>query len=892
MKRRTSFLAALAIAVFCVPVFSQMNLNYLYSRGVSSGKGAPTKIDSLIVDTKVGNGAVTTTLDLYWQCSYYSTIIDTAVIWVKAAKLDSALKAFQPSRTIYSVIGNDTSYRMEKYTYNYGYKCADTGEMVDSIEISNSFTLPSDFVAKNLYLWVDGKRQTGYIQDRALASQQYNQIVGKRRDPAILEFWGNGSYNLRIFPAKSLVSRKVAIEFQHTMDDDTLDLITAPLPFQFDSTYLAYSYVSNRKHPIGFMRATAVAGDHREYSLRIPGLGAGTFSSGAPLIIEKNNIWKLGAGSVESQDPSGTREFLWSAPDKNGKSTVGFSTMLSKSSVTLESEPDTRIIVLDVQNETWNQNDFYSKYYQYAYPWVTYTPSSGYTTVDVMLRAKKSAILCLQTYVAHNQKFNVILTAPGTKNPTAVFESPVLPTEENLAIAYKAIVDAKTSAATSMEALTKGLDQAKRGILIFISDLYQPYDYGRYTDKTYSTYIASETGKQYDSLIAGISRAVTASGVWFFTIGDEYKLTNVANAAGGYGLASLRWNSYYRRSLVYTAEGKQQTAVELPPLFGYSYYNRSITGINVIAPDNVTECVFTIDGNNYYYYDMRFVASGGTAELALDKRQALAKTAKLVAPYRYSGDSAMFRLAGKLGSVPYSGTLDFTITGKMNGLGFRKNVTVDAASFQAITARDDQSEQYGLWAFRKAEQLAGVNWSLNADSIRLVGLDHHIVTRQTSLLALEPGMELWKDTINPQPSNTEGGALAADASEKSGTSAMRVADSLAASMNLDGIPLADLIAKKAAVLETGHSAVKADISLSLSKAGVKVDVPQFLGGRELTVSLLTLQGRLVATKRFSTTQGMGGAFKVNFGANAAGKGMYLIKAKIGTIEKVLSTPLF
>jgi hypothetical protein len=101
-----------------------------------------------------------------------------------------------------------------------------------------------------------------------------------------------------------------------------------------------------------------------------------------------------------------------------------------------------------------------------------------------------------------------------------------------------------------------------------------------------------------------------------------------------------------------------------------------------------------------------------------------------------------------------------------------------------------------------------------------------------------------------------------------------------------------LIAKKAAVLETGHSAVKADISLSLSKAGVKVDVPQFLGGRELTVSLLTLQGRLVATKRFSTTQGMGGAFKVNFGANAAGKGMYLIKAKIGTIEKVLSTPLF
>jgi hypothetical protein len=182
-----------------------------------------------------------------------------------------------PDQFVETRIDGKEPRRVVQYLYTYGYKCSETGEVIDSVEISASFALPSDFVVKNLYLWVNGERQTGYIQDRALANQQYNQIVGKRRDPAILEFWGNGQYNLRIFPAKSLVSRKVAIEFQHTFDDDSFDLISASLPLQFDTAYY-YSNVSDKKYRIGFMRVTASAGDARSYFLDVPGVGSGSFS--------------------------------------------------------------------------------------------------------------------------------------------------------------------------------------------------------------------------------------------------------------------------------------------------------------------------------------------------------------------------------------------------------------------------------------------------------------------------------------------------------------------------------------------------------------------------------------------------------------------------------------
>ena len=171
MKRFSGYIAALAITVLCVPVFSQINLNYFSSRGVSSGKGACTKIDSVLVDMKVGAGVATTMLtltvtpDLYRNCTYYSIALDTFVVAVNdTATINAILKSTKGVE----IRRNETdSNKLFIVTYTSAYKCSEIGELIDSVEISASFSLPSDFVAKNLYLWVNGEMQTGYIQDRA-----------------------------------------------------------------------------------------------------------------------------------------------------------------------------------------------------------------------------------------------------------------------------------------------------------------------------------------------------------------------------------------------------------------------------------------------------------------------------------------------------------------------------------------------------------------------------------------------------------------------------------------------------------------------------------------------------------------------------------------------------
>ena len=153
-------------------------------------------------------------------------------------------------------------------------------------------------------------------------------------------------------------------------------------------------------------------------------------------------------------------------------------------------------------------------------------------------------------------------------------------------------------------------------------------------------------------------------------------------------------------------------------------------------------------------------------------------------------------------------------------------------------------------------------------------------------------MELWKDTINPSSISSDklSGGTADEASLAPNS---RSADSLSISTNIDGISLKDLISRKSAALESNKVLKKSDVSLSFSKAGAHIYVPQSLAGQELTVSLYTLQGRLMMTKHFATQKGNAKSYLVNFDRkNSAAKALYLIKAKIGSIEKVLSIPVF
>ena len=849
---------AFIIAASCCSLFAQINFGHFSAQAMREGKWTSADVDSVLIETNVCNGIATTVVTMSVKPEGYQ--ICTYVL--------------QPSSSKDTVSGLTTSSA-------YSLVCPDKEELLDSVEINCSFTLPTDFVAKNLYLWVDGTKQAAYIQDKALAAQQYTQIVGKRKDPALLEFYGNGYYNLRIFPTKSYMSRKVAIEFQHTMDDDSLNLITGRIPVSFDSSsYYWYSTTIPKKY-VGYVQVKCTATDFRKYSFGMEGLGEGTFSIGQPLTLQKSSVVKLGGAVFATANTSPQNKFFWGGIDKDKNVITGFSTVLAESTVVRDPEPAARVIVMDVGSETWDWNEYYNNYYQYSNPGYTYS-SYNYPIINTLQRAQKFAVLCLQNYVATNQKFNLILTTQGAKSPAPVFDSPVSPTTENLNKAYLAIVSASACPSTTLIGLKKAIGQSANGVLILISDLYQPYNYGKYVNNQWTV---SADGNAYDRILDTVSQLVKASNASFFTISDNGRLSQIAYQNGGFQLASLRYDYYYRYMPYVTADGVQKSTPQLPALFGPN--NSGISNLQVFVADNsLNQCVFSTNSYNYYWYGS---PTGGPILMVntmLDTKQSLAKAAVSIAPYYYNRNIAVFRFAGVVTSPLSAGPIDCIISGKMGGLGFTKRISGSIASLSGMSSAGEDNVE---WAFTKSEQLAGVDWLSYADSIKALGLAYHIVTRQTSLLALEPGTELWKDTTTmTATSDGQTGGKTASATVEN---AMIVAPGPVGGNNLNDISLDDIIKGSSAIREGNGVAAVSKVSANAVKGGIRISIPRALSGDNIHLSIYTMQGRMIMSKTVSGALSAATTFVWNFGNNARMvKGYYILKVKTGLMEKTLSLP--
>ena len=69
-----------------------------------------------------------------------------------------------------------------------------------TIEASFVFPLPYDGAVNAMTLLVDGKELEGKLLDAKEARSQYQEIVRKARDPALLEWVGTGMYQTSVFP--------------------------------------------------------------------------------------------------------------------------------------------------------------------------------------------------------------------------------------------------------------------------------------------------------------------------------------------------------------------------------------------------------------------------------------------------------------------------------------------------------------------------------------------------------------------------------------------------------------------------------------------------------------------------------------------------------------------
>ena len=88
------------------------------------------------------------------------------------------------------------------------------------IEAQFVFPLPYDGAVEQMTLLVDGKELPAKLLPAAEARSRYEQIVRSSRDPALLEWMGNGLFQTRVFPIPAGAQRTVTLKYNQLLRKD------------------------------------------------------------------------------------------------------------------------------------------------------------------------------------------------------------------------------------------------------------------------------------------------------------------------------------------------------------------------------------------------------------------------------------------------------------------------------------------------------------------------------------------------------------------------------------------------------------------------------------------------------------------------------------------------
>jgi len=89
-----------------------------------------------------------------------------------------------------------------------------------TVEGTYLFPLPEEAAISEFVMWVDGQRVEGEVLTREKARQIYDDIVRRRRDPALLEYVGRDLFQASIFPIPAGDERRIEIEYTEVLPAD------------------------------------------------------------------------------------------------------------------------------------------------------------------------------------------------------------------------------------------------------------------------------------------------------------------------------------------------------------------------------------------------------------------------------------------------------------------------------------------------------------------------------------------------------------------------------------------------------------------------------------------------------------------------------------------------
>ena len=88
------------------------------------------------------------------------------------------------------------------------------------IEADYIFPIPEEAAISRFVCWLDGRQMEAELLDANQARRLYEDIVRRRKDPALLEYAGRGSYRLRVYPIPARGEIRFKIEYEQTLKSD------------------------------------------------------------------------------------------------------------------------------------------------------------------------------------------------------------------------------------------------------------------------------------------------------------------------------------------------------------------------------------------------------------------------------------------------------------------------------------------------------------------------------------------------------------------------------------------------------------------------------------------------------------------------------------------------
>ncbi len=88
------------------------------------------------------------------------------------------------------------------------------------VEGTYIFPLDPDCAVSTFSMYIDGREVTGRLLDADAARREYESIVARMRDPALLEYAGTGMYRARVFPIPPKGTAQVKLSYAQTLATD------------------------------------------------------------------------------------------------------------------------------------------------------------------------------------------------------------------------------------------------------------------------------------------------------------------------------------------------------------------------------------------------------------------------------------------------------------------------------------------------------------------------------------------------------------------------------------------------------------------------------------------------------------------------------------------------